>query len=155
MAGTGLLRHTGAGQSLPGTNWPRQTREEDDMCGTAGLFVGCPLASVCPRQVLFGDRDAERTETATTATDEPAPVEYRSPFANWDRQASVRRTERRTIAEGFRLLHAFPEELTPILRTPGLRGLDPDQRGYLKVQQLYRFLDFTAKLEQLVVNRTA
>ncbi|MFE7131592.1 diiron oxygenase [Streptomyces sp. NPDC057638] len=49
----------------------------------------------------------------------------------------------------------FPATLVPIARHPLVGGLRPDLYEQVLVQHLYRYLDFTAKLEYLVVNRAA
>ncbi|WP_405497574.1 diiron oxygenase [Streptomyces sp. NBC_00096] len=49
----------------------------------------------------------------------------------------------------------FPAELVPVARHPLVRALPDAVRREVIVQHLYRYLDFTAKLEHLVVNRTA
>ncbi|WP_162599694.1 diiron oxygenase [Nocardioides solisilvae] len=99
---------------------------------------------MCPKDLLRG-----------TGAVTPDDADYASAFEAWDRQASVRTAPRRVVADGFSILQAFPAELTPLLRSEALATLAPEAAGHLKVQQLYRFLDFTAKLEHLVVNRTA
>ncbi|MEV6843668.1 diiron oxygenase [Actinoplanes sp. NPDC051411] len=117
------------------------------MCGTVGLFVGCSAVVVCPLRSLLRD-DA----TAPSVDGEPPP--YRSPFATWFERSAVRRMPRRTLAE-VTAAELFPPELVPIARHPLVQGLPPHQFDEVLTQHAYRYLDFTAKLEHLVVNRTA
>lgn len=108
------------------------------MCGTAGLFTGCAAAAFCPTEALRGAS---------------APAEYRSAFAQWDVRAAVRAAPRRELGDGT--LDLFPEELVPVASHELIRRLRPHLRRRLVTQQLYRYLDFTAKLEFLVVNHVA
>ncbi|GAA2422331.1 diiron oxygenase [Streptomyces glaucus] len=48
----------------------------------------------------------------------------------------------------------FPPELVPVTRHPLIRALPATVFDEVLVQHLYRYLDFTIKLEHLVVNRT-
>jgi hypothetical protein len=50
--------------------------------------------------------------------------------------------------------HFFSPDLVPVARHPLVRGLPPERFRALLVQHLYRYLDFTARLEHVVVNRT-
>lgn len=105
------------------------------MCGTAGLFTGCAAAVFCP---VAGARPVRAI---------PA---YRSAFGRWDERAAVRSSPRREIqAESTAL---FPESLVPVAGHTLVQALRPELRRRLLTRQLYRYLDFTAKLEYLVVN---
>ncbi|GHG93649.1 diiron oxygenase [Streptomyces lanatus] len=116
------------------------------MCGTVGLFMGCSAVSLCPKQALLD----QRAEPA-------AEDEYVSPFRNWHARATVRVARRRELTpledgQGF-----FAPELVPLASHPliaALREERPDVYRDVIVRHLYRYLDFTAKLEHLVVNRT-
>ena len=112
------------------------------MCGTVGVFVGCPMVSLCPTALL---KRSGRNET----------TEYRSPFGSWDHQAAARSARRPSITDEFVNAQAFPDALTPALHSATLADLPAESRSYLKIQQLYRYLEFTAQLEHIVVNRTA
>ncbi|MFD5326767.1 diiron oxygenase [Streptomyces sp. NPDC127092] len=138
------------------------------MCGTVGLFMGCSAVSLCPKQALFARRDDE-TGTAPEGAgrdaagrdgqepDRTAEDAYVSPFRNWYERSTVRSAERRTLGpltagQGF-----FAPELVPLASHPliaGLRDERPEIYRDVLVRHLYRYLDFTAKLEHLVVNRT-
>jgi len=83
------------------------------------------------------------------ACTEPEP--YRSQFAAWFERSAVRRMPRRTLAE-VTPDELFPPELVPIAGHPLTRGLPPHLFDEVLVQHTYRCLDFTAKLEHLVVN---
>lgn len=111
------------------------------MCGTNGLFVGCPALAFCPF--------AQAPEAV-----ECSETEYASPFRQWEGRAAVRTAPRRTLADGFTAVESFPAALVPTLNHPVTADLNETARGYLIAQQLYRYLDFTARLEHLVVNRT-
>jgi hypothetical protein len=111
------------------------------VCGIVGLFVGCPALSHCP------------------LAEPPAPADgesggYRSPFQAWDRRAAVRQAPRRVLGEDGPERPLFSPELVPVARHPLVQGLPEAAFNALVVQHLYRYLDFTAKLESLVVNRT-
>lgn len=109
------------------------------MCGVVGLFAGCPAAVTCPKALL-------------TAAPPPDDGEYRSPLRSWFERAAVRTAPRRELDDSPLL---FPPELVPIARHPLVVALGADVRDQVLAQHLYRYLDFTAKLEHLVVNRTA
>ncbi|AEV87116.1 hypothetical protein ACWT_6099 [Actinoplanes sp. SE50] len=113
------------------------------MCGTVGLFIGCAALSYCPKELLL--------QTAQQAVgNEP---EYRSPFRNWHERASVRQAPRRLLTEGA-IRPYFPAELVPVTRHPLIKGLAPETFDEVLIQHLYRYLNFTARLEYSVVNRT-
>jgi hypothetical protein len=99
-----------------------------------------------------GEREqAEERPELTSGTDE----EYRSPFRTWYERASVRSTPRRMLPDaGEPVGHLFPPELVPVVRHPLVQALPEGCFDEVIVRQLYRYLDFTAKLEYLVVNRT-
>lgn len=112
------------------------------MCGTAGLFLGCEAALTCPVKAL-----------RTPQPGEPGDDAYRSAFTTWDAKAAVRSAPRRVLDDPAPA-EAFPPELVPVLRHPLVRGLPLAGRQSLLVQHLFRYLDFTAQLELLVVNDT-
>lgn len=119
------------------------------MCGTAGMFVGCAALTQCPKQLLL------HRVAADDAPEPPsAPGDYRSPFRNWYERAAVRQAPRRTLREDESGRHYFPPELVPITQHPLVKELPAAVHEELLVQHLYRYLDFTARLESLVVNRT-
>ncbi|MFI7002703.1 diiron oxygenase [Nocardia sp. NPDC050175] len=80
---------------------------------------------------------------------------YRSPFRSWDERAAVRSAPRRELPSETEGQHFFSPDLVPLARHGRVRNLPPDLFDQLVIQHLYRYLDFTAKLEQFVVNRTA
>ncbi|MFJ8039572.1 diiron oxygenase [Kitasatospora sp. NPDC096147] len=150
------------------------------MCGTVGMFVGCAALTYCPKALLTGGRvqrpasgevGAERAEqvepeVAGTELAEAGPagseevkeeVEdpgYRSPFRGWYERASVRRAPRRMVSEADAALKFFSPDLVPVAGHPLVKALPERVFGELLIQHLYRYLDFTAQLEYLVVNRT-
>jgi hypothetical protein len=109
------------------------------MCGIVGLFIGCPATAVCPKH-LVSAADGE--------------LRYRSCFDRWDERASVRCAPRRTLESNDAATLLFPPDLVPLARHPSVRALEPELFEQVLTQHLYRYLDFTAKLEHLVVNRT-
>lgn len=117
------------------------------MCGTVGMFVGCSALSYCPRTLLAG-------EAAGAAEAGTADGEYRSPFRHWHERASVRQAPRRVLREGEEDRLFFSPDLVPVASHPLVKALPPAVMEELLIQHLYRYLDFTAKLEFLVVNRT-
>lgn len=112
------------------------------MSGIVGMLVGSPVLSL------------------PTADDEsplgPVPDRsgYRSPMRSWDARAAVRTAPRRLI-EGREDTLYFSPDLVPATAHPTVRKLPPVLFRQLLVQHLYRYLDFTAKLESIVVNRAA
>jgi hypothetical protein len=117
----------------------------DRMCGTIGMFIGCPAAAVCPRRELTG---------ILLGDEELAATDYRSPFRSWYEKSTVRSQPRRMLSAADPAPHFFSPDLVPAARHPLVRVLSPERYRTLLVQHLYRYLDFTARLEHLVVNRT-
>ena len=106
------------------------------------MFVGCQALTYCPRRMLIGDADAGRAD------------EYRSPFRNWHERSAVRTAPRRQLTEDDGDRFFFAPELVPVASHPLVRALPDAAFRKILVEHLYRYLDFTAKLESLVVNRT-
>src|SRR5262249_22121169 len=84
---------------------------------------------------------------------------YRSKLGQWDRIAAVRAKPRRTlqheIASGALV---FPASLLPLLRTEVIARLSPEIEAIEKkmaAQPLYRYLEFTDRLELDAVNVVA
>ncbi|MFJ7335488.1 diiron oxygenase [Streptomyces sp. NPDC101110] len=152
------------------------------MCGIVGLFVGCSALAYCPRKALAPAGAATAAGSAPVADAEPvagsgrlagdgpasgpapeagadgaqADLSYSSPFARWAERATVRRSPRRELsAPSSDASRYFSPELVPVARHPLIAELRPELFDTVLVQHLYRYLDFTAKLETLVVNRTA
>ncbi|WP_329171387.1 diiron oxygenase [Streptomyces sp. NBC_01477] len=138
------------------------------MCGVVGLFQGCPAVSFCPARLRPDRTDRAQDPDPDAGTSAPAPAPgagdggaageepYRSPFRTWYERASVRQAPRRlvTAADGG-VATFFPPALVPLASHRLVRDLGPAAYEQVLVQHLYRYLDFTAKLEYLVVNRTA
>lgn len=104
------------------------------MCGLVGYFTACDLKLVCPLHAL-----KNRTRE----------YKYRTGFDNWDRRAAVRAVPSR-VPEARDL--RFPEEFVPIAAHERIRSGSPDLVDMILSKSLYRFLNFTHKLELLVVN---
>ncbi|MFE2644587.1 diiron oxygenase [Streptomyces nigra] len=124
------------------------------MCGTVGMFVGCSALSYCPRALLTTHHSAPDTTTHATTPDPDQHPPYRSPFGTWHQRASVRQAPRRTLEEDDGNLLFFSPALVPASHHPLVKGLPEPVFTSLLVRHLYRYMDFTAKLEYLVVNRT-
>lgn len=133
------------------------------MCGTVGLFMGCSAVSLCPKQALLDQRAegpgqgaGEGTGEGTGEGPEP-PGEYVSPFRTWYERSSVRSAERRELTPPAPDQTLFSPDLVPLASHPLIAGLRDERADLYReviVRHLYRYLDFTAKLEHLVVNRT-
>ncbi|PZT71872.1 MULTISPECIES: diiron oxygenase [unclassified Streptomyces] len=129
------------------------------MCGIVGLFVGCTSVSYCPKRLLSrppapeGEASSGAGDTSSGAAD--SADAYRSPFRSWDKRAAVRSAPRRELPAETDGLYFFSPDLVPLARHELVHGLRPELYEQVLVQHLYRYLDFTAKLEQVVVNRTA
>lgn len=122
------------------------------MCGTVGMFVGCAALSYCPKRLLLGETPEAGDEVLSSAA--PRGPEYRSAFRNWDERAAVRIAPRRRLTEEEGQTSYFSAELVPIARHSLITALPSATFQEILIQHLYRYLDFTAKLEYLVVNRT-
>lgn len=126
------------------------------MCGVAGLFVGCPAHVACPKATILGAADPTESAADGEAADsgtETDVVEYRSAFDSWFERASVRRLPRRVLDPDEDKL-AFSPDLVPVARHELVRALPAELFEQVLTQHLYRYLDFTTRLEHLVVNRT-
>jgi hypothetical protein len=116
------------------------------MCGTVGLFVGCAAVTFCPLRDMLGP--------GGSTTDEGEAYADRSPLRGWYERASVRTAARRTLDGDEPIHQLFPRELVPIANHPIMLAQPETVPDQAVAQQLFRYLDFTAKLELLVVNRT-
>lgn len=112
------------------------------MCGIVGLFTGCPLVKFCPSSL--GQQEV-------TGKD----VTYKSRFKNWDSRSSVRAKPRHRLAISESKKLNFSPDYVPIAKHPLICALDKQTQEEILTQHLYRYLDFTDKLEYLVVNRVA
>ncbi|MFD7625417.1 diiron oxygenase [Streptomyces sp. NPDC059851] len=130
------------------------------MCGIVGLFVGCSALAYCPRKALTapaaptGGADGA-AEEGTRGAGAAEDTTYTSPFGRWWERSSVRQAPRRTLDEpSSEAVRYFSPDLVPVARHPLIAKLRPELFDQVLIQHLYRYLDFTAKLETLVVNRT-
>ncbi|MEU9050267.1 diiron oxygenase [Streptomyces sp. NPDC048384] len=125
------------------------------MCGIVGLFTGCSALTYCPRRSLAPAGPTETGADPPEDTGEAAEVSYSSPFRGWHERAAVRRSPRRVLDDSpSGAARYFSPDLVPVARHRLVTGLRPELFDEVLVQHLYRYLDFTAKLETLVVNRT-
>ncbi|MFJ7095859.1 diiron oxygenase [Streptomyces mirabilis] len=127
------------------------------MCGTVGLFLGCSAVALCPKQFLRQEKEKapdDPAEADASAALAAAPGTYVSPFRSWFDRSAVRSLPRRKIDSVGTAQQLFPLELVPLARHPLVMGMSPGVIDQVVVRQLYRYFDFTAKLEHLVVNRT-
>lgn len=105
------------------------------MCGLIGFFNGCDLKLACPKAAL-GRCEKSRGQLP-------------SAFRSWDKKASVRSEDSRVSSiENY----LFPEAFVPVLKSEMLREASSDTKRALRAAALFRFLNFTHKLELLVVN---
>jgi hypothetical protein len=75
---------------------------------------------------------------------------------SWDVKSSVRNKPRRILEEQEAMGKVyFSPELVAITGHPMVARLGPEVARELQVQHLYRYLDFTTKLELEVINRVA
>ncbi len=118
------------------------------MCGVLGLFTGCAAVTFCPVAAL-------RRQDDTTTTAPAAASEYRSAFNTWHERASVRSAARRSLDDDPTDVRMFSPDLVPVARHRLVQQLPEPLFDAVLTQHLYRYLDFTTKLEVLVVNRTA
>ena len=99
------------------------------------------------------DDEATRRRLGVHTTAEET---YTSKFLAWERRSSVRAKPRRVLAdlaEEERLGRVFfPPELVAALEHPLLAGLGPDEVRRILIHRLHIYLEFTAELEQTVVN---
>jgi hypothetical protein len=85
--------------------------------------------------------------------------EYASKFASWETRSSVRAKPRRIMLsmaeddESGRVF--FPPELVPAVAHPYITPLGSDVSRAILIRRLHTYLDFTAELEQSVVNPIA
>lgn len=105
------------------------------MCGVTGFFVGCELAELC-----------RGTRGACSLIDGPDAL------FEWHRRAAVRHAPRNMLNEDDVGRHLFPHKLAPVLKHALVRKLDGERTFALLNNHLFRYLDFTAKLEMAVVN---
>jgi hypothetical protein len=111
------------------------------MCGLAGLSIGCGLAPTCPKSLLRHPRAVAQLSR---------PVE---PLASWPDRASVRtRPHPRYDADVGGPL--FPRALVPVVDHPLVAERGEAVQRSLLAHHLFRYMQFTATLEHLVVNRT-
>jgi hypothetical protein len=130
------------------------------MCGTIGMFVGCQALMFCPGRRPAGPPEGGLAEGGAPA---PAPgaqtaaqeAGYPSPLGSWHERAAVRASPRRRIPVQDARLLFFSPDLVPVAAHPLVRALPEDVFRQILIQHLYRYLDFTAKLESVVVNRAA
>jgi len=105
------------------------------MCGVTGFFVGCAFASIC--------------KSGQSACALLSPSEL---VATWYTTSAARRSPRRVLKAEDVEAPLFPAELAPVLSHPAIAALDAGQRRAIQNNHLFRYLDFTAKLEMVVVN---
>lgn len=86
-----------------------------------------------------------RTEAEALAS------EYQSRFLFWEDRASVRRKPRRRLSTDASPHLYFPPELMPVADHSLVAAVGPEARGYLLLQRLYDYLEFTTELESLAV----
>lgn len=78
--------------------------------------------------------------------------EYKPILASWDSKSAVRSKPRRMLSEDPGGQCFFSADLTPAASHPLVKARGPDQVDELLTRRLYSYLDFTAILEQEIVN---
>lgn len=109
------------------------------------MFAGCESSlqvSLCPKRVLMNTR---------SPVDE---AEYRTPFADWDSQSSVR-SQRSPLEGRAAVSDIFPDALVPFFSSPTLKALPERIKVKIRERHLLRYLNFTLALETDVVNPVA
>ncbi|MFD8805375.1 diiron oxygenase [Streptomyces sp. NPDC059597] len=146
---------------MPGDHHWHEQIGIHSMCGIVGLFTGCSALTYCPRRALTptgtrtNGQDAPPKSGKTEEAGGPGEPSYTSPFSRWDERAAVRRSPRRVLDDSDSpTSRYFSPDLVPVARHRLVTGLRPELFDEILVQHLYRYLDFTAKLETVVVNRT-
>jgi len=77
-------------------------------------------------------------------------------LSNWDTSAAVRVKPRRLLLQEESLGKVyFSPELVPVAHHPLVRQFGPEAVRDMQVQHLYRYLDFTTRLELEVINEAA
>lgn len=105
------------------------------MCGVAGFFVGCDITKGC------------------AISGEPCSLVKNSRvLQDWHEKASVRRSPRRVLYEEDVQRHMFPRHLAPVAAHPVVEKQGAEIIDRLLTNHLFRYLDFTYKLEMIVVN---
>ncbi len=117
------------------------------MCGIVGLFTGCDAFTACPKILL------QKQPPGSAVPEEASALDYQSPFGSWYQRSAVRDAPRRMLSPTDDR-YPFSPDLVPVARHPAVRALPPASFRAVLTQHAYRYLDFTAKLEHLVVNRT-
>lgn len=106
------------------------------MCGIAGFFTGCEMKGQCPHS----------KNGACTL------IQSQKAMRGWYEKASVRRSPRHMLNEDDINSHLFPASLAPTLEHPLVKKLDGENITSIQDNHLFRYLDFTTKLEVVVVN---
>ena len=83
---------------------------------------------------------------------ELAQAAYASKFRRWHEESSVRANPRRMLDPSGEPALFFPPEAVPFLQHPLVQARGPEAVSAVLVQRLHVYLDFTAELEQRVVN---
>lgn len=123
------------------------------MCGTAGMFVGCQTLTFCPKRQQLKGFANDPTEREADTRPKDADAGYRSPLRSWYLRAATRNAPRRRVHHDGDMLF-FSPEFVPVATHPLVRALPEPLFRQILIQHLYRYLDFTAKLESIVVNRS-
>lgn len=86
----------------------------------------------------------------------PTSTSYVSGFTKWDRQASARVKERQLVTalatEEDEGRVFFPTAMVPVLQHHMVKKCGPAVSRQLQIMSLHSYLEFTAELEQCVVN---
>lgn len=105
------------------------------MCGTWGFFVGCEMAGEC----LKG-------KSACSL------ISNQNAMRDWYGKARVRHSKQHILNEDDINGHIFPVALAPVTNHSLVQALDGERVMGILNNHLFRYLDFTIKLEMAVVN---
>lgn len=111
------------------------------MCGTVGLFAGCPGAETCVLALL------KRQQPEGEDRDD-----YTSALSGWYERSAVRSAPKRTLTAADALGEMFSPQLVPICSHPVVQSKVPDAQRRATIQQAYRYLMYTTVLETCAVN---
>lgn len=109
------------------------------MCGIAGFFTGCEMKGQCPH-----------SENGACTL-----IQSQKAMRGWYEKASVRRSPRHMLNEDDIGSHLFPASLAPTLEHALVKRMDGERITAILDNHLFRYLDFTTKLEVVVVNEIA
>lgn len=82
-------------------------------------------------------------------------TEYNSPQLQWERYSAIRTRPRRLVSDQENEGYFFPEVKQPILIHPRMKNISEEQKDYILIQSLFKYMNDIANIEQDVINRAA